>query len=191
MCKEQIVEIIKANIDSLETKNWDDFMEQVIFNFLEIDFTSLIQDYQPCSENDLYLSEFQLMETIGVFTFHKLSGLKEEEIRRFLKTGVKILVKKQQNKYFNTSFSTCPIPETGKTITAKTYEKLDKFVKNEKFNYLNKKGITSQINSNHAKVGTILYNEMVRNGSPRCEIFASPANLIHLYMLFLYPNLVY
>lgn len=236
--KQQVVGIIKTNIASLQTKDWDDLSEQIIFNFLGIDFMKLINDYQPCDENDLYVSESDLMEIMDTFTFYKLSynnldlpknvvetsynlnkiynffieklqkeekkqddtieydesiiikvektkeEIIKEEITRFLETGTKILIRKQQNKYINTSFSTCPIPETGE-LSVETYYKLDKFVKNEKFNYLNKKGITSQINSSHAKTGIVLYNQMLRNGSPCCEIFASPANLIQLYILYL------
>ena len=115
------------------------------------------------------------------------ADLLEEEITRFLETGTKILIRKQQNKYINISFSTCPVPETGEPLTFKTYYKLDKFVKNEKFNYLNIKGLTRQINSFHAERGLKIYHEMIRNGCPGCELFAYPAcpNLIYLYILFL------
>jgi hypothetical protein len=287
MCKQQIIEIIKATIHSLETEDWSDLREQIITNFLEIDFMKLIQDYKPCSsnENDLYLSESELMDILDTFTFYKLQGLQdfeelvefgldnlkkkpknndtriyfpefngdllmthelcenienwsnedkedkeevfsfmeqriqklpsiftklvpnkilnyfigkrektlkkedtdllEEEIKRFLETGTKILIRKQQNKYINVSYSTCPVPETGEPLSFKTYYKLDKFVKNEKFNYLNKKGISFQINTRDAKTGLKLYEEMKRNNYPHCEIFAYPANLIQLYMLYL------
>ena len=288
MYKQQLTEIIRAIIVSLKTNDWDDLREQIIFNLLDIDFTKLIQDYEPCtSKDDLYISESELLEMIDTFTFNNLSGLEdeedeeleeliefgldnlkkshkskntrlyfpefnrelllthelrenienlcneekeqifsfmenrhqkppsilkklvpnkilnyfirkrekrqektdaellEEEIQRFLETGTKILIRKQQNKYINVSFSTCPVPETGEPLTFKTYEKLDKFVKNEKFNYLNKKGIISQINAWHAKAGLKLYNKMLRCGAPGCEIFAYPANLIHLYILYL------
>ena len=273
--------------------------EQIIFNLLDIDFTKLIQDYEPCSsKDDLYISESELLEMIDTFTFNNLSGLQdydnkeeeedeleellemgldnlvkkplnnikntrlyfpefnkelvltqesrenienwcnedkeqifsfmenqthlqkppsilkkqipnkilnyfirkrekrhenirgnnlEEEIERFLETGTKILVRKQQNKYINIRFSTCPVPETGEPLTFKTYYKLDKFVKNEKFNYLNIKGLTRQINSFHVERGLQIYHEMIRNDCPGCELFAYPAspNLSYLYILFL------
>ena len=301
MYKQQLTESIKAIIHSLETtKSWCDLREQIIFNLLDIDFTKLIQDYEPCSsKDDLYISESELMDILDTFTFNNLSGLQdydnkedekdeleeleellefgldnlvkkplnnikntclyfpeftkelvlthelrenienwcnedkeqifsfmenrlekshpilkklvpnkllnyfirkreknqekidtdllEEEITRFLETGTKILIRKQQNKYINISFSTCPVPETGEPLTFKTYYKLDKFVKNEKFNYLNIKGLTRQINSFHAEKGLQLYHEMIRCGCPGCELFAYPAspNLIYLYILFL------
>ena len=71
--KLQVVGIIKTNIASLQTKDWDDLREQIIFNFLGIDFMKLIKDYQPCDENDLYVSESDLMEIMDTFTFYKLS----------------------------------------------------------------------------------------------------------------------
>lgn len=287
MYKQQLTESIKAIIHSLETKDWCDLREQIIFNLLDIDFTKLIQYYEPCnSKDDLYISESELMDILDTFTFNNLSGLEEdeleeliefgvdnltkkpkgkniclyfpefnrelllthelrenienlcnedkeqifsfmenrlqkppsilkklvpnkllnyfirkrekrqentdtelleEEITRFLETGTKILIRKQQNKYINISFSTCPVPETGEPLTFKTYYKLDKFVKNEKFNYLNIKGLTRQINSFHAERGLQLYHEMIRNDCPGCELFAHPAtpNLIYLYILFL------
>ena len=81
MFKEQLTEMIKANIVSLETKSsWDDLREKIIFNLLEIDFTKLIQHYKPCeSENDLYISKSELLEMMDTFTFYNLSGLKENK----------------------------------------------------------------------------------------------------------------
>jgi hypothetical protein len=61
--------IIKTNIDRLKTKDWDELKEQIITKFMDIDFTKLIEDYQPCDEDNLYVSESELIEIMDTYTF--------------------------------------------------------------------------------------------------------------------------
>ena len=102
MYKQQLTEIIRAIIVSLKTNDWDDLREQIIFNLLDIDFTKLIQDYEPCtSKDDLYISESELLEMIDTFTFNNLSGLEDEEdeeLEELIEFGLDNLKKSHKSK---------------------------------------------------------------------------------------------
>ena len=102
----QLIEIIQSNITSVTSENWDDVCEEIISNFLELDFKTLIDDYQPCiyiSEQELSLLIKNSLVKLSTFftkvsdeTYIPKENISEEEIKRILETGVKILMKKQK-----------------------------------------------------------------------------------------------
>jgi len=192
----QIIEIIQKSIVSVETDDWDDASEEIISNLLSLDFKNLIDNYQPCT-TPLYISKQELILLIKKSLF-KLSAfftkvsdenyvpkenISQEEIERIIETGVKILVKKQEDKYINISFSTCPNPET--QLREKDIQKVERLIQKEKFNYLNRKYVmTRSITIAQARYGLRIYRDMLNAKCPSCEIFAYPANLCTLYYLY-------
>jgi hypothetical protein len=178
--RELIIDIIQKSIISVEVTDWDDASEEIISNLLSLDFCKLIENYQPCTDDELYVDKDQLKSIIKN-SFVKSVG--EEEEDRFITTGIRILINKQKGKYINISFSTCPNPET--QLQEKDIQKIEKLIQKEKFNYLNKKGVmVRSISSSQAREGLRIYNNMLNEKRPSCNIFAYPANFCSLYYLY-------
>jgi len=193
---EQIIDIIQNSITSVTSENWDDACEEIISNLLLLDFKNSIDNYQPCT-TPLYISKQELsllikkslfklsnfFTKVSVDSYVPKENVSEEEIERVLETGVKILMKKQEGKNINISFSTCPDPET--QLREKDIQNIEKLIQKEKFNYLNKKSVLSRsITSEKYRTGLNMYREMLNDPSPSCCIFVYTANFTWLYYLY-------
>ena len=132
--------LIKDSILSVKTEVWDEAREEIINNFKnkKINLT-------PCKAKSLYLSKENIKKYIKKYLysldkfFIKLSNNKiksrrdidNEEIKVIINLGTEIIVHKQQNKRFFTSFTMCPCPTI--PIKKKEIDKLEKFIKIKKY----------------------------------------------------------
>jgi hypothetical protein len=111
---------------------------------------------------------------------------KKEEIDRFLEISVKIMLRKQENKYICTKFSTCNTP-TSSEINEQDIENIEKFIQKDIFNVLiisgiNKTKLVYSFNSYQIEDGFELYNEMSEKEGPIFQHFVySYHNLYSLY----------
>lgn len=134
------IELIKDSILSVKTEDWDEAREEIINNFKNKKI-----NFIPCKSKLLYLSKENIKKYIEEYLysldkfFTKLSNNKiiprrdidNEEIKVIINLGTEIIVHKQQNKRFFTSFTRCPCPTI--PIKKKEIDKLEKFIKIKKY----------------------------------------------------------
>lgn len=136
----RFIELIKNSILSVKTEDWDEAREEIINNFKNKKINLI-----PCKAKSLYLSKENIKKYIKKYLysldkfFIKLSNEKiiprrdiyDEEITVIINLGTEIILHKQQNKRFFTSFTMCPCPTM--PIKKKEIDKLEKFIKIKKY----------------------------------------------------------
>ena len=190
----QIKDIFQNCILSSATGDYEDTMEEIIFNLhINAHLSKLIEGYQPyiyIPEKELKTLMEESLFKLGFFTkkddiYIPKENVKKEEIDRFLKVAVKFMLREQENKYIYVKFSTCKTPISSE-MTSEEIEKMEKFVLKDKFDILNisKTKMTYSITSRCAKVGLEYYKLMMKKKGPIFETFAYPASLHTLYSLY-------
>jgi hypothetical protein len=184
-CK-QIKNCIEETILSVNTNNWDDMREEIFDNLMNISsFCNLFDNYIPCENTDtLYVSEIEL-KTIITNSIYQLSKNKED-VNRLVDVCVEIMKKKQMNKYYNPSYSTCPCPISSINITQKQIQHFERFIKKEKYNAHNNNNnrISPSITNSQAIYGLTVYNGLLEQPNGSYEPFAYPANFCHIFALY-------
>lgn len=190
----QIKDIFQNCILSSATGDYEDTMEEIIFNLhINAHLSKLIEGYQPCiyvPEQDIKILIEECLFKLGFFTkednIYKLKEeIKKEEIDRFLKVAVKFMLHEQENKYIYLRFSTCQTPISSE-ITNEEMEKIERFVVKDKFDILkiSKRKMAYSLNTNQAKNGLEYYKTMLEKEGPIFETFAYPFSLHTLYSLY-------
>jgi hypothetical protein len=191
---EQIVKLIEDCILSCTSNDFEDTMEDIIYNLLiKVHLSKLIERYEPriyIPEKELKILMEECLFKLGFFIkehdiYKPKENVKKEEIERFLKVFIKIMLREQENKYIYVKFSTCKTPISSE-MTSDEIEKMEKFVLKDKFDILkiSKTKMTYSITSRHAKDGLEYYRTMLDKKGPIFEIFAYPASLHTLYSLY-------
>jgi hypothetical protein len=193
--RNQIIDILQNCILSSATCDYEDTMEEIIFNLLnKVYLKKLIEGYEPriyIPEKELKILMEECLFKLGVFFTKKddiyipKENVKKEEIERFLQVFIKIMLREQENKYIYVKFSTCKTPISSE-MTTEEIEKMEKFVVKDKFDILkkSKSQMTYSITSRNAKNGLEHYKTMLDKEGPIFETFAYPASLHTLYSLY-------
>lgn len=193
--RNQIIDIFQKCILSSSTGNYEDTMEEIVFNLLmKSHLSKLIEGYQPCiyiSEQDIKNLMEECLFKLGFFTkedddIYKLKeDIKKEEVEIFLKASIKIMLNEQENKYIYIRFSTCKTPVSSE-MTSEEIEKMEKFVVKDKFDILkiSKRKMAYSLTTRHSKNGLDYYKTMLEKEGPIFETFAYPSSLHTLYSLY-------
>jgi hypothetical protein len=190
----QIKDIFQNCILSSATDDYEDTMEEIVFNLLMKSYLSkLIEGYEPriyIPENELRTLMEECLFKLGFFikedNIYKLKEkIKKEEIDRFLQASIKIMLREQENKYIYIRFSTCQTPISSE-MTTEEIEKIEKFVVKDKFDILkiSKRKMAYSLNTSQAKNGLDYYKTMLEKEGPIFETFAYPSSLHTLYSLY-------
>lgn len=198
MCfSKRIGVIIRNRINSVVTDDWNEAREQIVDNLLKINLSELIDNYKPCVDV-LYMPEKELKNIIEKSLFQlsnffiKVSDeiyepkeyILKEEIDRVVKIGILIMQKKQRNLYININFSTYLDPKSFDDMSEKDIEKLEKFIKKDKFNIVNSNGLSISLNTTHLNLGLNEYRSILNEPGPVYRLFATPRSNLHLFSLY-------
>jgi hypothetical protein len=144
--RNQIIDILQNCILSSASNDFEDTMEDIIYNLLiKVHLSKLIEGYEPriyIPEKELKTLMEECLFKLGFFIkeddiYKPKENVKKEEIERFLKVFIKILLYEQENKYIYMKFSTCKTPISSE-MTSDEIEKIEKFVLKDKFDILKK-----------------------------------------------------